>query len=306
MYLPAQLSPVAFAATNPTHRHSSRKLGRPMLQPNRKCFTALASLFAFVALIGFAGCGGGGSSTQKQDSVPNVVGQTQAAATSAITGAGLVVGTVTKQASSTVASGTVISENPAAGSMVSSGSAVNLVVSSGPAQVAVPNVVGQTQAAATTAITTAGLALGTVTTQESTTVPSGTVISESPAAGTQVSAGSAVNLILSSGPPPLSASNVNLIFVTSPDLDLCRFGGREWGYCEPEQSGAESVAHDGKLPAAAGAGRSGCDRHLHTGADDPPAAGEPPRYGSDGNNPAIRVAEPDHPLEQLKRWSASG
>ena len=66
-------------------------------------------------------------------SVPAVVGDTQAAATSAITGVGLVVGTVTAQSSATVASGTVISQNPASGTSVTSGSAVNLVVSSGPA-----------------------------------------------------------------------------------------------------------------------------------------------------------------------------
>ena len=63
--------------------------------------------------------------------VPNVTGQTQAAATSAITGAGLTVGGVTQQSSSTVASGSVISQSPAAGTSVASGSAVSLVVSSG-------------------------------------------------------------------------------------------------------------------------------------------------------------------------------
>jgi hypothetical protein len=66
-------------------------------------------------------------------SVPNVVGGTQAAAGTAITGAGLMVGTVTMQSSATVASGNVISESPAAGSSVVSGSTVSLVVSSGPA-----------------------------------------------------------------------------------------------------------------------------------------------------------------------------
>jgi hypothetical protein len=70
--------------------------------------------------------------------VPNVVGDTQAAATTAITAAGLTLGTVTTQSSPNVASGNVISETPIAGASVSSGSAVNLVVSSGPAQVAVP------------------------------------------------------------------------------------------------------------------------------------------------------------------------
>src|SRR5437667_7250435 len=139
--------------------------------------------------------------------VPDVVGQTQAAATSALTSAGLTVGTVTQQSSTTVASGNVISESPAAGTSVASGSAVNLVVSSGappPTQIAVPNVVGQTQAAATSALTSAGLTAGTVTQQSSTTVASGNVISESPAAGTSVASASAVNLVVSSGatPPP--------------------------------------------------------------------------------------------------------
>src|SRR5438067_1945092 len=136
--------------------------------------------------------------------VPNVVGQTQAAATSAITSAGLTAGTVTQQSSTTVASGNVISESPAAGTSVASGSAVNLVVSSGapaPAQVAVPNVVGQTEAAATSAISAAALTVGAVTQQSSTTVASGNVISESPAAGTSVASGAAVSLVVSSGAP---------------------------------------------------------------------------------------------------------
>ena len=49
--------------------------------------------------------------------------------------------------------GSVISQSPVGGTQVNTGSAVALVVSSGPPQVAVPNVVGLTQSAATTAIT---------------------------------------------------------------------------------------------------------------------------------------------------------
>jgi beta-lactam-binding protein with PASTA domain len=148
------------------------------------------------------------SSGPGQVSVPNVVGSTQAAATTAIQNAGLVVGTVTTHSSSTVPSGDVISETPSAGTMVNAGSAVNLVISSGPAQVAVPNVVGSTQAAATTAIQNAGLVVGTVTTASSSTVPSGDVISETPSAGTMVNAGSAVNLVISSGPAQVAVPNV--------------------------------------------------------------------------------------------------
>src|SRR5437773_2537078 len=116
------------------------------------------------------------------------------------------------QSSSTVASGSVISESPTAGTRVASGSAVSLVVSSGPAQVAVPNVVGQTQATATRAITGAGLTVGTVTMQSSSTVASGSVISESPTAGTRVAIGSAVDLVVSSGaPPPTQVAVPNVV-----------------------------------------------------------------------------------------------
>ena len=63
----------------------------------------------------------------------------------------------------------------------------------------VPDVVGLTQAAAETAITNAGLAVGTVTTATSSTVPQGNVISQDPVADTSVDAGSAVNLVVSLG-----------------------------------------------------------------------------------------------------------
>jgi hypothetical protein len=132
-----------------------------------------------------------------QTAVPNVVGLSQAAATTAITSAGLVVGTVSTAASGTVPSGEVISESPVAGTVVSLATAVNLVVSTGPGLVSVPNVVGLTQAAATTAITSAGLMVGTVTIVSSSTVPEGNVISESPVAGTSVFTLSAVNLVVS-------------------------------------------------------------------------------------------------------------
>ena len=169
----------------------------------------LGAVFAFAALSACGGGGGSGGSSGGGGSsvaVPNVVGDTQAAATTAITAAGLTVGTVTMQSSGTVTSGNVISENPAAAASVTKGSAVALVVSSGPAKVVVPNVVGNSQAAATTAITAAGLTLGTVTMQSSSTVASGSVISENPAAGTSVASASAVSIVVSTGSATSSPS----------------------------------------------------------------------------------------------------
>src|SRR5207237_10506104 len=117
-------------------------------------------------------------------------------------GAGLVVGVVTTASSLIFPPGTVISQDPVAAKKVPVGTAVNLVVSTG---VGVPNVVGLTQAAATTAITGAGLVVGTVTTAPSATVPAGSVISTTPTAGTRVTGASAVNLVVSIGTAPTIA-----------------------------------------------------------------------------------------------------
>ena len=64
--------------------------------------------------------------------VPNVAGQTQANASSTLTGAGFILGQITQQCSASVAAGLVISQNPAANAQAAWGSAVTLVVSTGP------------------------------------------------------------------------------------------------------------------------------------------------------------------------------
>ncbi|MHC5100820.1 MAG: glycoside hydrolase family 3 N-terminal domain-containing protein [Planctomycetota bacterium] len=68
--------------------------------------------------------------------VPNVIGMTQAAAESAITGVGLVMGTVSQAYSETVPLGDTISQNPIGGASVSSGSSVDIVISQGPLPIA--------------------------------------------------------------------------------------------------------------------------------------------------------------------------
>ena len=129
---------------------------------------------------------------------PNVVGLSQSAATAAINAAGLAVGSVTQ--TTTAAPPGVIAQTPLAGAIVAGGAVVHLLVAvSG--SVTVPNVVGLTQGAATTAITGAGLVVGTVTEDTSLTVAVGSVISQAPAAGASVASGAAVSLVVSLGPP---------------------------------------------------------------------------------------------------------
>ena len=134
--------------------------------------------------------------------VPNVLNIAQASAEAAITSAGLVVGNVTSTNSDTVAPGNVISQNPAGGASVNEGVAVDLVISLGAAPVTVPNVVGQSLVGATVTLNNAGLVVGSVTRVLSATVPLDQVMDQDPDQGIDVADGSAVNLIVSDGPPP--------------------------------------------------------------------------------------------------------
>ena len=83
---------------------------------------------------------------------------------------------------------------------------------------AVPNVVGFTQSVAGSTLTSAGLITGSISTASSSIVPSGSVIASNPAAGSQVSLGSSVKLLISSGagqpPAPNPLSLLNNYFVT--------------------------------------------------------------------------------------------
>lgn len=136
--------------------------------------------------------------------IPDVSGLGQAAAGSALVAAGLALGPITQSGSPTVPVGAVITEDPAAGTIVALGSPVGIVLSTGTGQITVPNLIGQTQAAAAALIKNVGLVTGAVTNVVSLAAP-GTVVLQSPAAGTQVNAGTAVALSVSSGSPNLPA-----------------------------------------------------------------------------------------------------
>jgi serine/threonine-protein kinase len=98
------------------------------------------------------------------------------------------------EASTTVPNGKVIGTSPSAGTETQLGSTVTLIVSSGPAPVRVPNVVGQSRSAAEATLENAGLAVGTVTSKVAAGQTAGNVISQSPAAGSNLHAGEKVSL----------------------------------------------------------------------------------------------------------------
>ena len=141
--------------------------------------------------------------------IPDVVGDVLATGEAAIVAAGFVTGTVTYATDLSVPVGDIISQNPGAGPAIL-GVAVNLVVSLGLPSETVPNIVGDTQAAAEAAITAAVLDVGTVTTAYSITVPAGDVVSQSVPAGTPVLAYTPISFVVSLG-PVLSSLQTNLV-----------------------------------------------------------------------------------------------
>jgi eukaryotic-like serine/threonine-protein kinase len=139
--------------------------------------------------------------------VPAIKGLSQAEATTAITAANLVVGTVREAFDDRVPEGAVASSSPKAGSVVKPGTPVEVIVSKGPKPVAVPNVEGKKSAAAKGALSEVGLKVD-VKQRFSEKVKDGVVISVRPAAGTVVDSGSAVTLVVSKGPPPVTVPNL--------------------------------------------------------------------------------------------------
>jgi eukaryotic-like serine/threonine-protein kinase len=116
--------------------------------------------------------------------------------------------TTQEQASAKVAHGHVVSTDPSAGIVVQVGSPVTVYVSSGPAQVHVPDLTGQTQTAAEAALTTAGLTIGTVTPQVSSSQTPETVLSQSPTPPATLSAGGKVNLVVAQAPKEVAVPHV--------------------------------------------------------------------------------------------------
>jgi beta-lactam-binding protein with PASTA domain len=127
-----------------------------------------------------------------QVAIPSVVGLGSQQAQDQLTAEGLKP-EVEKAFSDTVASGHVISVSPQTGTTVDRGTTVTLTVSKGKEKVSIPDVTGESEDNARSAIEGAGLRVGKVT-QEESSEDAGTVIDQSPAAGGSVAKNTAVDL----------------------------------------------------------------------------------------------------------------
>jgi eukaryotic-like serine/threonine-protein kinase len=138
--------------------------------------------------------------------VPAVVGRDVQAATAKVQAAGFDARVVRIASSRPV--DRVLAQDPRAGARARKGSTVTLRVSAGPGTVAVPGVAGMSVEQATGALADQGLVVDRIVKRADGSVPSGSVIRSSPAAGQRVAKGSAVTLAVSTGPRQVTVQDV--------------------------------------------------------------------------------------------------
>lgn len=135
-------------------------------------------------------------------SVPDVVGMDEEDAREALEAAGFEVGEVTTDESDED-EGTVIRQSPGGGEQAEKGTTVDIVVSDGSqAQAVVPYLIGRTIGEAQTALSNAGLSMGSISYEYSSTYAEGEVMWQQYDANARLDRGSTVRVRVSRGPQP--------------------------------------------------------------------------------------------------------
>lgn len=160
--------------------------------------------------------------------MPNLLGKTLTEAKTELKNLGISITLKGSEESREYAEGQIIRQSVKSGDRIAVGGSVEVVtaspVTSGstgseapdtpgdtdrkPESVTVPKVEGQTEANAKSALEAAGLKVGTVTEDNSDTVPAGNVIRQNPAGGNSVEKGTTVSLVLSKGPNQVKVTDV--------------------------------------------------------------------------------------------------
>ena len=136
---------------------------------------------------------------QRLVDVPRLVGLTRQQAQQTLENTGLEVGDVS-QVDGDAPLGQVLSSAPAAGTRVPVPSPVNFTVSAGPPAVSIPDVTGQDYAAARALLAQLGFAVGAVSYDTTSNLPAGSVVAQTPAAGSPAHAGAIITITLAGRP----------------------------------------------------------------------------------------------------------
>jgi serine/threonine-protein kinase len=144
----------------------------------------------------------------KKTKVPSIVGEPLASALSDLRDANLTWHVV--EVDSDEDEGTVVSQKPTAGASLRENARVTVSVSKGPQPVAVPTVIGSSFATASSALQAKGFAVARGPDVES-DQPRGTVVSQSPDAGTFQVPGATITLRVSKGPQTAAVPDVTTL-----------------------------------------------------------------------------------------------
>ena len=151
--------------------------------------------------------------------VPSVTGQPLAQAQKSLKAAGLIPGATTPQTSTSIPAGVVLSTNPVAGTHWPKTKPVVLVVSSGQP---LPDFVGQQVSAAQGAASAGGYSINPVA-DSSSSQPVNTIVRQSPAAGTPITAGEVVTVYYSN-PQMVNIPDVQGLDVNQAEAVLAQAG----------------------------------------------------------------------------------
>ncbi len=184
-------------------------------------------IYLLVSLFGGVGFGGNSSteteSTQTESQsdedsdvtdgvpVPSVVGKTYDEAMEELSNVSLGIKQVGTASSDTVEEGQIVSQNPEADETVEKNTTIEVIISSGKGSVDIPNVVGQSEADAVSALTAEGF-VSNKTYSYSSTVASGYVISQSPEGDSQGKKGDTITIEISQGPETVTVPDVTTTY----------------------------------------------------------------------------------------------
>lgn len=179
----------------------------------------------------------GSSTTRRRDSainiavsrgvqyiaLPDLVGKKRADVIATLRHLGLGV-TEERRTDEGAASSTVIAQTPVPGIVVEGGSKVRIVVSTGPATRTVPEITTLPLEGAAFDLGKAGFKLGSITLADNPTVRVGSIVAADPPVGTVLPRDTAVNLVVSSGPPPVPLPKLTGMKQTEAVAELTKLG----------------------------------------------------------------------------------
>ncbi|MDQ3964975.1 MAG: Stk1 family PASTA domain-containing Ser/Thr kinase [Actinomycetota bacterium] len=191
--------------------HDGRRRGRlfPVLGALLLLGAILLGGLAWALTQGFFGIGSA--------EVPSLEGLTREEAQQRLAESGLTLGDVGEAPSDSAPAGTVVEQDLQAGTSVKRETPVSITLSSGRERVTVPDLAGLSLTEAERALSEAGLKLGRRDETPSDTVPLGMVIKQNPTKGEEVEPGTAVDVVVSTG-PPLRAPAVQAVPTPAPPV----------------------------------------------------------------------------------------